>query len=63
MARIRALLANASMTGLDIVLIWIPAHVGIKDNEIADRLAKQAISCGHQWPLICLSLTFSQLPE
>lgn len=33
--------------GLDIMLIWIPAHVGIKGNEVADKLAKRAISRGH----------------
>lgn len=45
--RIRSLLSKASIMGLDVILIWIPAHVGIKGNETADRLAKQAISCGH----------------
>ncbi|XP_075740081.1 uncharacterized protein LOC142786333 [Rhipicephalus microplus] len=30
--------------GCDLVLQWIPAHVGISGNEVADELAKEALS-------------------
>ena len=27
-----------------LVLVWIPSHIGLKGNEIADRLAGSAIA-------------------
>lgn len=44
--KVRSLLFEAFSLGLDISLIWIPAHVGIIGNETADRLAKIAIRYG-----------------
>lgn len=39
-------LRAAFLQNIDIVLIWIPSHVGILGNETVDLLAKNAISEG-----------------
>jgi len=39
-------LRSASLQGLDIILIWIPSHVGILGNETADFLAGEATRHG-----------------
>lgn len=55
-ARIRTLLFRASALGLDVTIVWIPAHVGILGNETADQLAKLAIRFGDPLPS-CLPVT------
>jgi ribonuclease HI len=30
----------------DVKLMWIPSHVGISGNEVADGLARQAVESG-----------------
>ncbi|RVE49201.1 hypothetical protein evm_006093 [Chilo suppressalis] len=44
--------------GQHIEFAWIPAHIGIAGNELADRLARDAISCGDVFPFqnYCLDL-------
>ena len=40
---------------IEVNLIWIPAHTGIKFNELVDKLAKQVaktgieVSCSLHW--------------
>lgn len=41
---IRNSLFNSSSKGLNITLVWIPGHSGIRGNEVVDSLAKQATS-------------------
>lgn len=58
MARIRSLLYRAFLLGLNVDVVWIPAHVGIVGNETVDRLAKLAIKYGD---LITSNLPISDL--
>ena len=46
-----------SCQGVPVVLCWIPSHVDIRGNEIADRLAKEALLCqGIDYPVLrCVS--------
>ena len=43
---IKELAWTLSQREIDVKLYWIPAHVGIKFNEEADRGAKEAITVG-----------------
>lgn len=40
---IKTRIFNLSKIGKSVTLLWIPAHVGIRHNEIADWTAKAAI--------------------
>jgi len=44
---IRALLWRLSRSGVEVILHWIPSHVGISLNEAADQLAREASVDGH----------------
>lgn len=37
------LLFNIQRLGLHVKLVWVPAHVGVQGNELADRYAKKAL--------------------
>lgn len=41
---------QCNLRGYEIVLAWIPSHSGIPGNEVADRIAKEAVSCGDKSP-------------
>ena len=39
--------ASLSKIGIDVILEWIPSHVGILGNELADKEAKHSLSLKH----------------
>ena len=41
---VRTRMYNISKEGSKVELAWIPSHVGIHGNEIADKLAKEGLS-------------------
>jgi ribonuclease HI len=43
---IRKMLYLISVQGVEVCLVWIPSHSGIKDNDRVDDLAKRACDCG-----------------
>ncbi|RVE43837.1 hypothetical protein evm_011505 [Chilo suppressalis] len=46
----RKLLWQCHLKGFDVVFAWIPSHIGISGNEIADKLANDAVDCGDIFP-------------
>ena len=40
-------LYRIQMMGLNLILVWIPAHIGIKGNEFSDKCAKEATKMNH----------------
>ncbi len=39
----RHLLLNIRNLGIEVQFCWVPAHIGIKGNEKADNMAKEAL--------------------
>ncbi|CAG4925468.1 unnamed protein product [Colias eurytheme] len=60
---IRNKLTLCKNKNLTIVFAWIPSHTGIKGNEKADALAKDAIDSGDMFPYINYCHDLSNLPK
>lgn len=43
---VKSLLLDLSSRGVKVKLVWIPGHSGVRGNEWADSLAKDAVRCG-----------------
>ncbi len=39
----RHILLNIRNLGIEVQFCWVPAHIGIKGNEKADKIAKEAL--------------------
>lgn len=47
---IRKKLSLCSSRGLSVIFSWVPSHCGIRGNEKADQLAKEAVQDGDMFP-------------
>ena len=45
---IKYLLANIRNLGIVVQFCWVPAHIGIKGNEMADTIAKKTLEKEHR---------------
>jgi ribonuclease HI len=48
LAKLRHISYQALNRGLQIFMVWIPAHIGIQGNEEADQTAKEAARSGNK---------------
>lgn len=42
MIEIQQTLYRTQMMGSSVIFLWVPAHIGIKGNKMADKAAKEA---------------------
>ena len=55
----RHLLAHLRNLEIAVQLCWVPAHIGIKGNEVADKIAKKALKQDH----IVIHIPFHSIPR
>lgn len=60
---IRNLLYELRLKGQSVHFVWIPSHCGIKGNDKADGLAKEAVNDGDTFPYINFSHDIMNLPK
>lgn len=56
MVKIMQRLNNLSNPRTSIKLMWVPAHIGVKGNEVAGKYAKQAPG----QPALCTDVKYSE---
>lgn len=59
----RELLLKCISSGLTVSFVWVPSHRDISGNDQADRLAKDAVSCGDLFPYKNYSSDLMTLPK
>ena len=42
---IKQILYRIEMMGITVVFVWVPAHIGVRGNEVVDKVAKEATKC------------------
>ena len=45
----------------NILTLWIPSHIGIEENEYADRFVKNAISLGNDYSSVLSKYYFESI--
>lgn len=43
------------MMGLKVLFLWVPVHIGVKGNEMADKVAKEVTKSNHNDLIVSIS--------
>lgn len=61
--QLRNLLFKCSTMNYSVIFVWIPSHSGIKGNEKADSIAKEAVECGDIVPFTNFCHDLENIPK
>lgn len=60
---IRSLMLRCMSINISVNFVWVPSHTGITGNNIADRLANEAVQCGDIFPYVNYCHDLVNLPK